>query len=212
MLSVPHLKLDCALLQNDCNVIRLSKRMHAAYIFVKKTYYLQMIFCTVVLLLFCCIALPLRLSVSAQVDFDNLSADIVVNLFGARVFAEKMQVTDGLLVCKGSVKQCIVLRQMDLSGGVNLSRAVNVDDVVVLVGVNLLSSPQSVVAKRAFANALGKVSMFTNTQILCKTMPCFDKETVQIQTKLTTNLVEIAVCLVQQALCDWQKEKKWTVR
>lgn len=94
---------------------------------------------TIVMLFVLCVFAPLRLRLVSEIDFDRLSAKIVVMLWGVRFFYEDVRLTPKAILCSGSINSQLDYSALDFSGGVGLAKCVTVDGVCCYLSMNASS-------------------------------------------------------------------------
>ena len=76
-----------------------------------------MIAVTIVLLLVLAVLAPIRVRVYATFCPSELTAEVKVRLYFAKIFVEKAAVQGGMIVLSGTIGDCVRLVDVDMSGG-----------------------------------------------------------------------------------------------
>ena len=93
-----------------------------------------MIAVTIVLLLVLAVLAPIRVRVYATFCPSELTAEVKVRLYFAKIFVEKAAVQGGMIVLSGTIGDCVRLVDVDMSGGVDLTSALRLTSCGCLCG------------------------------------------------------------------------------
>ena len=157
----------------------------------------KMIVSTVLLLILLAVLLPLRITAYVAAVPDALSADIRVRLFGIPVFVEHVSVRQGMLVFEGSVGECIRIVDINLLGGNELVKAINLKRIDVLVRPSLLATPQNVALMSALGIVSGHLAAFTHVDVGSVVSPTVGDTQLCMHACLYTDLLELGICLIR---------------
>ena len=150
-----------------------------------------MITCTVFLILLLLVLAPIRLLVGAEVCPSDISLKVRVRTRLFRVFDERFAVQDGMIVCSGTIKDCLRLSDLDFDGGLDLTKCITLDRLDVGFCPNLCGSPIETTAYNLLAAFLGNAALFTHTQLYVTAAPTYGQSKVCAAAKVSSNLAEI---------------------
>lgn len=153
-----------------------------------------MIAVTIVLLLVLAVLAPIKVRLYATFCPSQLTAEVKVRLYFAKIFDEKVAVQGGMIVLSGTFGDCVRLVDVDMSGGVDLTKCVTLDELRLLVRPSLLSVTATTVLP-VVCSAVGDVAAFARAKFGVCVQPTCDKTDFHVLAKVTTNLAEVALYL-----------------
>ena len=150
-----------------------------------------MITCTVLLVFLLLVLAPIRLLVGAEVCPSDVSLKVHVRTRLLRVFEERFSLQDGMIVCSGTIKDCLRIADLDFDGGLDLTKCITLDRLDVGFCPNLCGSPVETTAYNLLAAFVGIAALFTHIQLYVTSMPSYGQSKVCAAAKVSSNLAEI---------------------
>ena len=154
-----------------------------------------MIAVTIVLLLVLAVLAPIKVRVYATFCPSELTAEVKVRLYFAKIFVEKATVQGGMIVLSGTIGDCVRLVDVDMSGGVDLTKCVTLDELRLLVRPGLLSVTATTVLP-VVCSVVGDIAAFTHAKFGVCVQPTIGKTDFHVMAKVTTNLAEVGLYLL----------------
>lgn len=154
--------------------------------------------------------LPIRIRIGGSIVPRLLQVDVCAKLFGLPVFAEKITVKIGKLVCEGTIDVEFSLTDFDPSAGIALYKCITLDELRLCACVNFATvSPVAMVSALSyFRTAIAVFSHFAALGVSYTESPSQDDNHLVFDLLVRLSVGELLICLIKEGIKKWLKTRK----